>query len=285
MSGALRVLRAELFRLRGSRAAWIGGILVAIVPMLRVWAAVLAARAQEIERIAAGRDPIGLSEGTGWAHRGDGWRAGLMLGTALLLVQAARSIAGDRETGVLRLAVTRSVSRSGAVVGRALLGPLLVLGIVAISGLAALAASKGLGGSFGDLVEDDYVIFTAGEVGGELARALVVVTLGLMSIHAFGLLVSSFDKGPVLALAGSLSALLLWDVFKSDVGELRWYVFASHAPTFADGSGMREMSSFARGMSDAGLPEAVHNMGLVFPLVEGALFVLLATLILRRRPI
>ena len=285
MSGALRVLRAETLRIASSRAAWFGAILLAIVPMLRVWAAVLAARAQEIERIAAGRAPLGLTEGTGWALRVDGWRAGRMLGTALLLVQAARSIAGDRETGVLRLAVTRSASRSGAIVGRALLGPVLVLGVVAISGLAAFAATKALGGSFGDLVEDDYVIFSAGEVAGELVRALVVVTLGLVSIHAFGLFVSSINRGPVLALAGSLSALLLWDVFKSDVGELRWFVFASHAPTFADGSGMREMSKFARGMSDAGYPEAVHSMGLVFPLAESIVFLVLACLVIRRRPI
>ena len=129
------------------------------------------------------------------------------------------------------------------------------------------------------------MIFSAGEVAGALVRALVVVTLGLVSIHAFGLFVSSINRGPVLALAGSLSALLLWDVFKSDVGELRWFVFASHAPTFADGSGMREMSKFARGMSDAGYPEAVHSMGLVFPLAESIVFLVLACLVIRRRPI
>ncbi|MEM9799668.1 MAG: hypothetical protein AAGA20_05025 [Planctomycetota bacterium] len=268
-----------------SRAAWTGALAVALVPVLRVWATVVADRTRSLERMASGGEPLGLSEGTGWAMLVDGWRAGLILGTALLLVQAARSLAGDRETGVLRLAVTRSASRAGAIVGRALVGPLLVAILLAVSGLAAYLATRALGGDFGDLVEDDFTIFTADEVRVELGRALVVVTLGLVAVHAFGLWISSMARGPVLALAGSLAALLLWDVFKGDVGEPKWTVFASHAPTFADGSAMAEMAGFARGYSDAGLPEVVQNMGMVLCPLEAVLFVLLAWVLLRRKPL
>lgn len=285
MSGSLRMFRAEAVRMAGSHAAWFGALILAIIPFLRVWAATLAAQAKALERVAAGVEPRGLSEGTGWALLVDGWRSGLMLGTALVLVQAARSLAGDRETGILRLAVTRSVSRNGAIIGRAMIGPLLVLGVVAVSGLSAFLAAKFLGGDFGDLIEDDYTLFSANEVGAELVRSLIVVTLGLTAVHAFGLLISGVARGPVLALAGSLSTLLVWDVFKSDVGELRWYVFASHAPTFADGSAMREMSGFSRGMSDAGLPEAIHNMGLFLSPIEAIVMVALTCLVMRRRSI
>jgi hypothetical protein len=285
MNGALRVLRAETVRMVGSQAAWIGAILVVLVPVLRVWASVVATRAKELERMASGGGGLGLSEGTGWAMLVDGWRAGLMLSTALLLVHAARSIAGDRETGVLRLAVTRSASRSGAIVGRALVGPILVVGLVLLSGLAAFVAANALGGDFGDLVEDDYAIFESFEVREELHAALVVVVLGLVAVHAFGLLASSLSRGPVLALAGSLASLLLWDVFKGDVGRDRWYVFASHAPTFADGSAMAEMAKFARGYSDAGLPEEVGRMGMILSPAEAVVFVALACLVVRRRPL
>lgn len=285
MNGALRVLRAEFVRLCTSRTGLVAGLLLTLIPALRVWAAGLAVRAKEIERAASGADQIGLSEGTGWAMLVDGWRAGLMLGTALLLVQSARSIAGDRETGVLRLAVTRSASRSGAVVGRALLGPILVALVVALAGLGAYLATKGVGGDFGDLIEDDFTIFHGAEVRAELIRSLWPVAAGLVSIHAFGLLISSLSRGPVLALAGSLASILLWDVFKEDVGEGRFYVFATHAPTFADGSAMKELAGFARGYSDAGLPDAVINMGRVLPLIQAVVFVALAALVLRKRPI
>ncbi|QDV08302.1 ABC-2 family transporter protein [Planctomycetes bacterium Poly30] len=261
------------------------GVLLALVPALRVWAAGLAARAKAIERAASGQDQIGLTEGTGWAMLVDGWRAGLMLGTALLLVQSARAIAGDRETGVLRLAVTRSASRSGAVVGRALLGPILVLFIIALSGLGAYLATLGVGGDFGDLVESDFTIFQGAEVRAEMMRSLRPVAAGLVAVHAFGLLISSLSRGPVLALAGSLASILLWDVFKEDAGEGRFYVFATHAPTFADGSAMKELSGFARAYSDAGLPDAVINMGTVLPPIQAVVFVALAALALRKRPI
>ena len=285
MSGALRVLRAELVRMLGSRAAWIGAALILAVPALRIWAASFAQRAKALQAMGSGETFTGLSEGTGWAMLVSGWRAGLMLATALLLVQGARSLAGDRETGVLRLAVTRSASRSGAVVGRALLGPILVLGMLLLSGLAAYLATSVAGGDFGDLIEDDYPIFTADEVALELRRALMAAAFGLMAVHAFGLAVSSLARGPVLALAGSLALLLLWDVFKDDFGESKWWVFASHAPTFADGSAMFEMVKFANGYSDAGLPEAVLNMGAILVPLEGLAFVLLASLAVRRRPL
>ena len=137
----------------------------------------------------------GLTEGDGWALLVDGWRAGLMLATALLLVQSARALAGDRETGVFRLAVTRSASRSGAVVGRALMGPVLTLVMVLFAGGGALLAATALGADFGDLVEDDYKIFSAFEVREELHRALVGAFIAMIAVHGFGLLVSSASRG------------------------------------------------------------------------------------------
>ena len=89
----------------------------------------------------------------------------------------------------------------------------------------------------------------------------------------------------MLALAGSLAAVLLWDVFKEDAGDARFFVFATHAPTFSDGSAMKELSGFARAYSDAGLPDAVINMGRVLPPAQALLFVAIAALALRKRPI
>ncbi len=285
MSGALRVLRAEFVRLVSSRTGLVAGFFLLLVPALRIWAASIVANAKDVERAASGADKIGLTEGTGWALMVDGWRAGLTLVTAMLLVQGARALAGDRETGVLRLAVTRSASRSGAVVGRALMGPVLVLLALVLTGASAYFAAKFTGADFGDLIEDDFTIFTGLEVRDELVRALGPVTAGLMAVHAFGLLVSSLSKGPVLALASSLAAILLWDVFKGDVGNARYFVFATHAPTFSDGSAMKELAGFARAYSDAGLPDAVINMGRVLAPIQAVAFVALAALAMRKRPI
>ena len=151
--------------------------------------------------------------------------------------------------------------------------------MVLFAGEGALLAATALGADFGDLVEDDYTIFSTSRCARapRPPRGL----LAMIAVHGFGLLVSSTSRGPS-RLAGSLAAV--WDVF-GDLGGVRWYVFASHAPTFADGSGMSEMASFARGMSDAGHPEAVHNMGLVLSPAAWLVSVALACLAVRRRPI
>jgi len=233
MSGAFRVFRAEFVRLVTSRTGVAAAVLLIAIPALRVWVAGLAMQAKAFERAATGSEAIGLSGGLGWALFVAGWRAGLMLGTALLLVQGARAIAGDRETGVLRLAVTRSASRSGAVVGRGLVGPILVLLIVLLAGLGAYGATLGVGGDFGDLIEDEYTILSAGEMKDEILRSLVPVIAGLMAVHAFGLLVSSLSRGPVQDLAASLDALLLWHVLNTDASAARYWALASHASPFA----------------------------------------------------
>jgi len=282
MRGSLRVLGAEWSRLVTARSAHICALLLVIVPVLRVMATFGNAKLADLEREARGGQAIGLDGGTGWAPFIDGWRAGLMLGVALLLVHAARSLAGDRESGLLRIPVTRSASRTGALVGRALLGPIMVLLIAVLTGLGAFVAASVLG-DMGPLVDDDYTISTLADLQSALARSMLVSSLGLMAVHAFGLLVATVSRGAVIALAASLATLLLWDVFKVSLGDVRWWVFASHAPTILDSSAMNEMAGVARGYSDKGLAEDVFRRGLVFAPLSAVVMVLLSALLLRRR--
>lgn len=282
MRGALRVLGAEWARLASARSARVSALLLVLVSALRVVAAVAGEKLERLERDARGLASVGLDEGTAWGPLVDGWRAGLMLGVALLLVHAARAVAGDRESGVLRIAITRSASRAGALLGRALLGPLMAVLVALLSGLGALAAAA-LVGDLGSLVEDGFTITTAEELRGELLAALLVTTIGLATIHAFGIFVATLVRGAVVALAVALATVLLWDVFKTSTGTARWWIFASHAPTFVDGSAMSEMSGVARGYSDKGTPPEIFRKGLVMAPLSGLVLIAAAALVLRRR--
>lgn len=282
MKGALRVFRAEWGRLVAARTARVSAALLVAVPILRVGASTAGARIEALQREARGVAAVGLDGGTAWAPLVDGWRAGLVLGLALLLVHAARSLAGDRESGVLRIAVTRSASRTGALVGRALLGPVMVALVALLAGAGAWAAASAAG-DLGPLVEDDFTIMTVAELRSELTRSLFVALLGLAAVHAFGLFVSALSRGAVIALAASLATLLLWDVFKGSLGDAQWWVFASHAPTFIDGSAMNEMAGVARGYSDKGLADDVFRRGLVLAPLTGLLWLVASALVLRRR--
>ena len=122
MSGLLIVVRSELYRVFHSRGFLLSALAVTLIPVLRVWAAHLADVAARLEAAQRGREVLGLESGRGWAPLVEGWRAGLALGGLLLLIHGARALAGDRDSGLLRLSVTRHATLRSLVFGRALLG-------------------------------------------------------------------------------------------------------------------------------------------------------------------
>jgi len=278
VSAVLRVARAEWGRLLCLRATWLVLLLLAAVSRLRAWVSVSAVAAERVG--AGGEDPV--SSGLGWAPLVDGWRTGLVLGALVLVAVSARSLAGDHEAGVLRLALTRSAPRGALVWGRLLLSPLLVLATVAATGLAAFAVA-GANGDFGPFVEDGYEIFAAEELRAELARSVVAILPALLATYAFGLFVSSLAPGATVAVTAALGVFLAFDLFKDTLGRAGDWVFAKHVPTLADSSAWDELQKVVRGFSDAVLSERLFRIGLVAPLPSILLLGLLASLVLSRR--
>ena len=272
MSGTWLVFRAELARLAWSRATWGVAFLLAVCAGMRALTSV-AVGAGSAEAISSGR---------AWAPLADGWRAGIVLGVLVLLTYSARSIAGDRESGVLRLAVTRSATRAAVVWGRLLLAPILIVAILALTGAAAWVAALEAG-DFGPLVEDGYELLSADELSAEFTRGLLASLPALVATFAFGLLVSTLARSATSAVATALGAFLAFDLFKDALGEARFTVFASFAPTLADTSPWAELTGVARGFSDAGYSEALLRTAAVVPLPEALLCAVLASAILRRR--
>ncbi len=282
MTGTWRVLRAELYHLLRSRVTHGAVLFLLLIPFLHVGVAHLFDAAARFEAAQRGKQLLGLDEGLGWAPMVEAWRVGLALSALLLLIHGARSVAGDRDSGLLRLASTRTAARPALVLGRALLGPPLVVAAVALTGLAAWFAAQ-LWFDFGPLVEDGYVILEPEELRGELWRTLTSAVPALWAVHAFGLLISSTSRGAILAVAVSIAVFLAFDLFKGALGEDRFWVFASYTPSLVDNSAMNEMVGMAHGYSDAGYSEALMRMSLVLPGPQGVLFVLLAAAVMMRR--
>ncbi len=284
MSGTWLMFRAELFRLRRSRAIWLAAVFVFLASSSRVLAARLSDSAARFAAARQGRELLGLEEGRGWALLVEGWRTGLALGALLLLIHGARSVAGDRERGVLRLASTRTVSRSGLLLGRALLGPVLVLGLTLVSGAGAyLAANHWF--ELGPLVEDGYLILGRDEVLYELRVAVLLALPALWAVHVFAMLVSSLSRGVTVAVASSVTLFLAFDLFKDALGRGQYWVFATFSPSFVDSSAMQEMVGVANGYSDAGYVESLVRMNLMLPWGWGLLALVLAVLFVNRRRI
>jgi hypothetical protein len=287
VSGTLRSFTAEWYRARHSRVLRAASVFLAAVAALRVlaaWMADRAAYAAAIQRALSNSRPPPEPPGPGnaWPPFVDGWLAGLTVATLLLLIASARSLAGDRESGLLRVARTRSVSRADIVLGRALLGVLLVVGAFLVTGLGALAAASTLF-IFGPITEGGFVISTQAELRAELLLALQATLPPLLATWAFGLCVSSLVRGGTGAVSTALAVYLGFDLFKEVLGPRQYWVFAAFNPSFVDNSCLHEMSGIARGLSDAGYSPALYAQNLWLPWPWAAGLLLVACLVMRRR--
>jgi len=272
--GVLRVARAELFRLARLRSVRLTGLLLAAFSAASAW----------LSHASQRRDGAldAVSSGAGWASLVDGWRAGLVLGSFALLAGAARSIAGDRESGVLRLASTRSASRPALFVGRLLLSPPLVLATVLVTGLGAGISARALA-DFGPFVEDGNEIFAAGELAADLWTGVHAILPALLGTFAFGLLVSSLARGATVAVISALGLFVAFDLFKGALGDAGYWVFAAHAPSLVDSSAWSRLPGLARGYSDQGLSESLVRAAWIVPWPAIALCAALGCWVLARR--
>jgi len=273
VKGSWLILRAELARLVWTRSTWVTGLLLAALSALRALASVAA---------SAGPGGASVSSGHAWAPLADGWRAGLVLGVLVLLTYSARSIAGDRETGVLRLAITRSATRGAVIWGRLMLAPIMIVAIVTLTGLSAATVAL-RAGDFGPLVEDGYELLSASELREEFTLGLLASLPGLWATFALGLLISCMARSATGAVAGALGTFLAFDLFKDALGDARFAVFASYVPTLADSSPWGELTGVARGFSDAGFSDALLRSALTVPAPEALLLAGLGWLVLIRR--
>lgn len=274
MTGTWRVATAECGRLLHSRAAWAAAILVALLAAARTHLGVSLVEGDE----------FGLESGRAWGPFVDGLRAGLTLTTLLLVAAAAKGLGADLETGLVRLAVTRSVSRPALVLGRLLVGVGALLLLVALAGVSAwLAASLQL--DFGALSEDGYELFTADEVGTELRAAWLSALPAMLSAWAFGLLIGALSRTAAGAVATALGLLLAFDLLKESLGDMARFVFAYHAPTLVDSKqgALLGVSQLARGFSDGGVSEGMLRAAHVLPWPQTIVLTLLAIAALRRR--
>lgn len=274
MTGTLRVAASEIGRLLHSRAAWAAAILVALLAAVRTHLGIALIEGEE----------YGLESGLGWAPFVDGLRASMTLTTLLLVAAAAKGLGGDLETGLVRLAVTRSVSRPALVLGRLLVGAAALLILVTLGGLSAwLTASSQL--DFGPLAESGYEFMSAEEIGAELRAAWLSALPASLAAWAFGLLIGSLARTAAGAVATSLGLLLAFDLMKESLGGAARFVFAYHAPTLVDSKdgAMLGAAQLARAFSDGGVTDGMLRAAHILPWPQTLAMTLLAMLAVRRR--
>ncbi|MGQ9425674.1 ABC transporter permease subunit [Gilvimarinus sp. F26214L] len=271
--GFRTALAAEAFVARHSLSPW----LLAFIP-----AAAVAFRLLLVK--VAGAAPLEGEDGaaSGYGYMVDGFATGLTLLYLVFIAYAAHSFAVDRDHGVLRHLVIRSVSRRNLVAAKLVFLHLLALLSVAGVLLAAYLLSRGLW-ELGPVVEDGFEIISVELIHEEIAMGLRLALLPLPACLALGVLISVLARSATQAVAIAVGVTLALDIFKNVLGSGAHFIYATFQPSLIDQSYLSEVARIVRGYSDVLVDPAVHQLNIWVPLPQAVAFALLAVLVVGRR--
>jgi ABC-type transport system involved in multi-copper enzyme maturation permease subunit len=209
-------------------------------------------------------------------------RAGLMLAAILLLTFSAVQISGEATGGTLRLLLTRPISRTDLLIGRAatlFLACILLVAIVAVTGWTAGLVT----GGYGDILDAEYgtVDYTTGQLTRVSLLVLAAAPLALFAVACFGLFLSVLVDSAATAV--TLAVLLGMVGFFLDV------VLIGQASTLNFLSWVNRpigvLLSLSLGHSDFGLRLDWLIPAFAVPIGTSLVFLSVAGFLFRRRDI
>lgn len=284
MSAFLATLRAELYVARRSTSVWLLVLLPAFAVVLRASIVKLAESGEAArDALLGGGDDVPVASNA-WGHFVDGFATGLTLLSLSLVAWAAWSFASDRDTGALRHVLIRRSSRTHLVLAK--LCTVWLLALCALLLLtAATSAICALLWDFGPVVEDGYELIGSEEIREEVWLGLRLALIPLPTALAFGVLVSVLAQSATQAVTAALGISLALDVFKGVLGDAAHYLYARYQPSLIDQSYLQDVGRLVRGYSDVMIDPQVLALNEWVPLPQLLLFLVLALLAVRRKPL
>ncbi len=275
----LTALKAECFVLLRSRTPWLLIVLPAVVSVLKISMIKMKnMSAQALSAIGGGAE----TTVTGYGFLVDGLLISLIVTYLLLLGFSAYTFAIDRERGITRHSVVRSISRSELVIAKYLSLCLLTFLSVIITLLCTWLAANLLW-SLGPLIEDGYQIIGVDEIIREIFLGLKLALLPLPACLAFGLLFSVCARSAIQAVSLSLGTGLILDIFKPVLGNFQHYIFCSFQPSLIDHSYLSDVQRIVSGYSDVFMDDRIHQLNLWVPIPEALIFLLITLIVINRR--
>ena len=281
MKGFVAALKAECFVALRSNSARILVLLPALIVTIRALMVKLTESGQAARDALMGQDGTAIGSNA-WGQLVDSFSTGLTLLSLSLVAYAAWTFANDRDTGALRHAVIRRVSRPGLVLAK-----LVTVFLLALCALLLLTLCAGIITSllwdFGPVVEDGYEIISSEEIRTEVALGLRLALMPLPAALAFGLMISVLAQSATQAVTSALGITLALDVFKGVLGEKAYYLYASFQPSLIDRSYLQDVSRLVRGYSDVLIDSRMLQLNEWIPWPQMLLFIVVALLFVRRK--
>lgn len=275
------ILRAELFRLTRTRGGRVGLIVPALLGAAQVGITDLLAAAKAVRLAAAGEEvPAGVEPAFGPLADGLGGLGAMAL-VMIALLTGAFSLVRERDQGGLPL-LALAGSRGAIVAGKTLGTCLYVMtALAALAGATLLVAA--VRHDYGDVVEDGYVMATAGELWLEIARGVGAGLPALLGCVCFGVLVSAVTTGVGAAAIGAVLPFTLLALFHGELGGASGHLFVTYAPFFSEEAPLARLGDVARAFSDTHWEQGELIRAALVPAVEAVLFVVVAWLVTRKR--
>ncbi|HSB38999.1 MAG TPA: ABC transporter permease [Gaiellaceae bacterium] len=203
MTGALRVYRWEVLKLLAQKRTYLGLIAATLVPI--VFVVVLVIQTGGPNDVPLGRyiRETGLAVPFVVLFFMSIW--GLPLITSLV---AGDIVAAESHNGTLKTILTRSRERGEVFAGKALATATYTLAVVVAMGMTGLIAGS-IAWGFHPLTSLSGTKVSAGHGFGLLMLSLLVYTLPLAGIAAFGLMLSTITRNSAASVVGALMWALL----------------------------------------------------------------------------
>lgn len=271
-----RALKIELFAALRGRVIWLLLLLPMVISVLRLLLIKLSTL-QQLGQAGGGQVAI-----TGFGFLVDGMLAGLITLNIIFVAYSALNFALDRDQGVLRHLVIRSVSRQSIVTAKLL----LTLALVAIAAALVIGVSILLSASLwelGPVVEDGYEIIGTEDIIPEIRTGLLLALLPLPLTVCVGLLISVGSRNAVRALVAALAVAIGFDVLKGALGVAENYFSLSFLPAINDHSYLKDVAGIARGFSDILIDEKVYQLNLWLPLPQAIIIFILIVVLVNRK--
>ncbi len=212
----------------------------------------------------------------------DGLSTGLTMLGLLMVAQASYSFSFDRDTGAARHLLIRRVSRSSLITAKLIhlhiLASLSVLLLIAVSYLMSE-----LFWDFGAIVEDGFELIGENEIRAEIAAGLRLALIPLPAAIGFGIFISVCAQSATQAVTTALGITLAIDIFKTMLGDIAYYLYASFQPSLIDQSYLQDVSRLVRGYSDVLNDERVLELNTWVPLPTLVLFFIATLWLLKRK--
>jgi ABC-2 type transport system permease protein len=203
MTGTLRVYRWEVSKLLAQKRTYLGLVTAVLVPVIFVVVLVLQTGGPNDVPLGRYIRDTGLAVPFVVLFFMSIW--GLPLITALV---AGDIVASESHNGTLKTILTRSRERGEVFAGKALATATYTLVVVFAMGLTGLIAGS-LAWGFHPLTSLSGTQVSAGHGFGLLLLSLLVYTLPLAGIAAFGVFLSTVTRNSAAAVVGALMWALL----------------------------------------------------------------------------